>query len=126
MLHTITIPSCSRVRVTYVGEFRLWSGLLLKEVLYVPEFKYNLISLHKLIQDMYYDVSFNLDTCVVQGHSMKRTIVLGRFNGLYFAQREKNHLGSSVATSFITAECKTPPLKKEKLWHIRLGQLPFD
>lgn len=48
----ITIPHGSRIPVSHVGSVVLNADIILQNVLYVPNFKYNLISVHKLCQDL--------------------------------------------------------------------------
>lgn len=47
----ITIPDGTRVKVTHIGAAVLGNNITLKNVLYVPSFQLNLISVHKLCQD---------------------------------------------------------------------------
>lgn len=47
-IRTIFLPDGSVKRVKYVGDISLNFNILLKEVLYIPEFQYNLMSVHKL------------------------------------------------------------------------------
>lgn len=45
---------------------------------------FNLISTHKLCADMDCDIKFSYDKCMIQGHSQKDSLVLGKLDaGLY-------------------------------------------
>lgn len=46
--HEITIPDGRSISVSYIGDVRLHDALVLKDVLYVPQFKFNLISVCRL------------------------------------------------------------------------------
>ena len=46
--HYINIPNGPKVRVTKMGRIKLHDILILEDVLYVPQFRFNLISVHKL------------------------------------------------------------------------------
>lgn len=51
-------------------------GFCLKNVLHVPDFKFNMLSASKLTKDLNYFVSFYPDPCVVQD------IQMGKWLGL--------------------------------------------
>lgn len=63
--HNIMILDRRRVKVKYVGEVKLRDDLLLKNVLYVHGFRFNLVSVHILIQDMNYVMSFTPNFCTI-------------------------------------------------------------
>lgn len=45
---TITLPTGAKASITHVGDVLLPNGLKLKNVLHVPQFNHNLLSIHKL------------------------------------------------------------------------------
>lgn len=49
--HSITIPNGRKVMVDFCGDISLMNGIVLKNVLYVPDFQFNLISVPKLCLD---------------------------------------------------------------------------
>ncbi|KAK9689780.1 hypothetical protein RND81_09G080500 [Saponaria officinalis] len=65
----INLPNGRCVRVTHRGDVKLNNGLLLRKVLYVPEFKQNLLSVQKMIKDTECELSFFDSYCCVQGCS---------------------------------------------------------
>lgn len=74
------------MRVLEVGDVVLSPILTLHKVLFAPNFKFNLISIHSLTTHLSkYNVSFSALSCVLQTPSMKRPLEIGRSrNGLYF------------------------------------------
>lgn len=50
--HIITIPDDRKVHVQFIGTICLNNGVELREVLYVLEFHFNMISISKLCQDL--------------------------------------------------------------------------
>uniref|UniRef100_A0A803M4B8 Uncharacterized protein n=1 Tax=Chenopodium quinoa TaxID=63459 RepID=A0A803M4B8_CHEQI len=84
----ITIPDGTRVKVTHIRTTVLSNNITLKNVLYVPSFQFNLISVHKLCQDGGYTIQFTTDQCIVQDQkSLTHPLVLGKVgNGLYFTE----------------------------------------
>lgn len=63
--HRITIPDGNKVQVTHIGS-TIVNGVSLQEVLYVPGFKFNLISIPKLCKDLNYEVIFIANACFIQ------------------------------------------------------------
>ncbi|XP_048502864.1 uncharacterized protein LOC125498655 [Beta vulgaris subsp. vulgaris] len=82
--HFITIPDGSKIQVKHVGNIKLGSLLELKNVLHVPGFHFNLISIPKICQDDSYTIKFTHDKCFTQGPLMNHCMVLGELeHGLY-------------------------------------------
>lgn len=46
----LNLPNGKTSVITHVGDKKLENNLLLKNVLYVPEFKHNLLSVNRLVQ----------------------------------------------------------------------------
>lgn len=63
--HNITIPAGKTVKVKIIGTIKLGNGLVLKDVLYVPNFHLNLVSIPKLITDLASIVYFTKDACIL-------------------------------------------------------------
>ncbi|KAK9726907.1 hypothetical protein RND81_05G244800 [Saponaria officinalis] len=63
----ISLPDERYVLVTHKGEVDLNEDLQLKDVLYVPSFKQNLMSVQKLIKENHCYVTFFYSYCYVQG-----------------------------------------------------------
>ncbi|KAF7822172.1 uncharacterized protein G2W53_027627 [Senna tora] len=60
--------------VNFTGKVRLAKGLVLDKVIYVPEFKYNLISVSKLVARSDLQVTFHKYDCVVQDLLTKKQV----------------------------------------------------
>ena len=79
------LPNGDKVAVTHKGNVKVLDEILLLDVLYVPGFKYNLISVLKLSFDLGCPIYFTYDACVVQGPSMSNPLVLGKLKrDLYY------------------------------------------
>ena len=48
---SVTLPDHTRLAVAFSGDIQLCNKLLLKNVLYVPQFKFNLLSISALTKD---------------------------------------------------------------------------
>ncbi|KAL2925577.1 Retrovirus-related Pol polyprotein from transposon RE2 [Bienertia sinuspersici] len=126
----ITIPDGTRVNVTHKGIVKLDDGITLLDVLLVPGFKFNLLSVGKLCQDMDCEVVFKKDICVVQGHSQRMPIVLGRLKyGLYCAPTTQHKFSKADGTLHAGLAHVATSSKHDdelKLMHLRMGHIPFN
>lgn len=107
--HYITIPNGRHIRVRGKGTIRLEFGIVLSEVLYVPNFHFNLISIHRLCKELNCVVSFTSNTCYIRDPLMKRHQVLYKQNeGLYYAQEVRSNgcdAGDSGSKNKIDMSC---------------------
>jgi len=88
----ITLPNGHFSEISYIGKVKLSSTLVLNEVLYVPLFKYNLLSVPKLTKDTNYIVTFYPTLCIIQDLDTKKILGIGkRSRGLYFLQDNPLH-----------------------------------
>ena len=80
----ITLPDGSHKTVTHSGSVILSPHLTLSHVLYVPDFKFNLISVSKLLTDLHLIAFFTPQQYIFQGLSTKIPVaVVPVDNGLY-------------------------------------------
>ena len=85
--HWVTILDGTQVKVEILGTVKLCNGLTLKNVLYVPNFCFNLKSISKLIKDLNCCVFSDTNGCFIQGSLMRKHFHLGKAeHGLYFLQ----------------------------------------
>lgn len=105
------------------------NGIVLKNVLYVPEFRFNLIAISKIASDMKCVVHFEASKCYIQESLKKRTWLLGESKaGLYIFQDTKI---IAIVNTAVEKALHTPikpkfVLYKAKLWHLRMGHLPIN
>jgi len=67
----ITLPNSFRIIVTHTGSVPILPNLTLHNVLFVPVFRYNLLSVNKLCTQYTCDLLFTPSCCILQGHLMK-------------------------------------------------------
>ncbi|KAL8123524.1 hypothetical protein AgCh_011483 [Apium graveolens] len=98
------------------------NGLLLKDLLYVPTFKHNLISVHKLSQDNACHVQFSLAVCEILRNQDNIVVATGHLDhGLYYLDDAQDVP--------VVVDCTTPATIalsvftdfSFQLWHNRLG-----
>lgn len=92
----ITIPNGTKLHVKYKGVVK--PGMVtLHDVLHVPGFQFNLISIAKLCQDDAYFVSFIDKKCLLQDLSMNKRILLGKLEkGLYIMDNSITHAATTT------------------------------
>ncbi|KAL2897989.1 Retrovirus-related Pol polyprotein from transposon RE2 [Bienertia sinuspersici] len=116
--NTITVAYGKNIVVEHIGNIAFPNGVKLDRVLHVPGIKFNLISTHKLCQDMNCDIVFTNDKCILQGKSQRSSLVLGKLDsGLYTLSKQKDD-DRSVLLAALSEEAK--------LWHLMFGHLPFN
>ena len=80
----ITLPDGSVKHVTLAGSVRLGSNFFLQQVLYVPEFKFNLLSVTKLLADQKLCIHIYPTKCVFQALTTNQVVATAHeHNGLY-------------------------------------------
>ena len=85
--HHVTLPNGHVVNVHKVGSVRIHPDIILHNVLYIPQFKYNLLLIGKLCKQPFSYAIFTNSKCYFQGPSMKRPLELGDIHsGLYLLQ----------------------------------------
>ncbi|KAL4313244.1 hypothetical protein GQ457_01G015460 [Hibiscus cannabinus] len=86
---TILLSNQSVVHVSFSGTVRLSSSLVLKNVLFVPQFRFNLISVSSLIADSNFRILFCKSECLIQ--DLHCVIGKGEMcQGLYLLQLPAN------------------------------------
>jgi len=84
----VSLPDGTKVEVTHSGKLRLHDDLELYHVLLVPHFKYNLLSVRRLANQLHCEVVFANTLYLLQGLSLKRPVVIGRESfGLYILDK---------------------------------------
>ena len=113
----VNLPNGEIALVTHVGTVKIIETLVLYDVLCVPTFSFNLISMSKLAKSVLCCLIFLETFCFIQDLIHWSTIGLGReYNGLYLLEQSKS-ISSSI--SAVLSVNKVQP----HVWHLRLGHL---
>jgi transposase InsO family protein len=94
---TITLPNGHTILVTHTGTITLTDSLVLSNVLCVPTFDFNLISISKLTSSLHCCIFFLSNFCFIQDLQVWKMISLGKQrNGLYILQKSvhSNHISN--------------------------------
>ena len=132
----VQLPNGESAQVTHIGTVVLSSSLILKNVLCVPSFTFNLLSVSTLTQSQPYCLVFLSAYCFVQDLTSWKTIGVGKaLDGLYLLQSNSlQHSSSSslaaflaaynisdVFSHFTTATSTRVPSPSSSIRHARLG-----
>ncbi|XP_075108915.1 uncharacterized protein LOC142180748 [Nicotiana tabacum] len=80
----VNLPNSQRVRVTQAGSVYIMSNFIMKNVLFLPSFRYNILSVHRFCQQADSLLIFSAFGAILQAPSMKRPVVLGKLRkGIY-------------------------------------------
>lgn len=114
--HNINLPTGEGVVISHKGQVSLVPKLTLQNVLVVPSFKHNLISVQKLLKDNACEVQFLPSHCVIADRVTKEIHVVGTpRNGLYYVDT------SLPVKPVCYSATNTSPDSDLALWHHRLG-----
>lgn len=118
----VQLPNGETALVSHIGTVIISEHLILENVLVVPTFHFNLISISQLVKSLTCCFIFLGDMCFIQDLLHWKMIGLGKeLQGLYFLQDTATQCSSQITTPLpsIASAVRTD------LWHIRLGH-PFD
>jgi len=146
----VTLPDAHTAEIVGIGDIVLTNGIVLKNTLCVPKFKYNLLSISRLAKDNHIRVVFYDTFCLLQDYASSQVKGIGKeFKGLYYllnlsksaiqqymvqflgttASSQSDHSMCSDIQSVQTKAYATAVSvfqNKANLWHHRLGHIPFS
>jgi Zn-finger protein len=122
----IKLPNGNHVTTKCAGTINFSPEFSITNVLYVPSFSVNLISVYQLCHNAQYSLEFTDTGCFIHEQKSLRMIGSGESkDGLYYysAQTNKQCITSnhSFSQPFVSANNTTLP--DNVLWHFRLGHL---
>ncbi|KAF7840931.1 BURP domain-containing protein BNM2A-like [Senna tora] len=115
--NTVTLPDGSVKTVTFIGNAEVSKNLKLVNVLFVPEFKYNLISVGKLVCDSSVQVHFHSSGCIVQDLLSKSILAQGRLEKSLFILCKNQRSTNCV----LNVDVVNKDSDGSVAWHNRLG-----
>ena len=113
----VNLPNGEVASVTHIGIVKISEHLTLHNVLCVPSFSFNLISVSQLAKSSVCCLIFFGNLCFIQDLAHWSTLGLGReCNGLYLLDK------GSITTPFIAASISVSEhTAQPHLWHSRMG-----
>ncbi|KAF3677194.1 hypothetical protein FXO37_04949 [Capsicum annuum] len=120
--HQVHLPIGDSTRITYKGTCLLGKDQLFQDVLYIPFFKFNLLSVSKLTKDLHCFVSFYPDFFLLQDLYTRKVKRIGKEkDSLYLLYTKSlSPAGSQSSTIFLSSQLNS----KSSVWHQRLGHTP--
>lgn len=107
----ISFPDHPQLSVKIIGTVHISPDLLLVDVLFIPEFWFNLISISALTMKSPYEVQFLDDFYLIQDKCSLRTIGKAKLQQGLFNLHTNSHHRIAISTSYISTNT----------WHNRLG-----
>jgi len=109
VVSAVNLPAGPTVRISGVGTLRLNDDILLKNILFIPEFRLNLISISSLTDDIGSRVIFDKTSCEIQDPIKARMLGQGRrIANLYVLDIEDPIVSVNAVVDI-------------SMWHRRLG-----
>ena len=131
---SVRLPNGQFASVTHVGTIKITEFLVLTNVLCIPSFSFNLISVSKLIKNLQCCVIFLSNFCFIQHLPSWKTIGVGEeVDGLYHLLHKPMSVIPKISVSvhsatFMQNDKFCVNFANNSLWHYRLGHpadLPF-
>ena len=109
---TVTLPNHTSIPVSYSGDIIISHDLILKDVLYVPQFHFNLISVSAIAKTINLIFHFFPDCFTIKETQSQRMIGKGNMlEGLYVL--DTTNFSSTIHVHLVSAQT----------WHNRLGHI---
>jgi hypothetical protein len=129
----VKLPNGQLALITHIGTVRISQELTLHDVLCVPSFSFNLISVSKLIQTLHCCLIFLGSYCFMQNLSPWKTIGVGEErSGLYHLLQVSGKHSPIVSNSVVSffnnisnSAVSATSIKNvsDDIWHYRLGHV---
>lgn len=120
---TIKLPTGATAHITHIGDTILSCGLVLLNVLFVPQFTHNLLSVTKLSKDNKCDVLFGEQKCLIVNSDSKMTLCVGQLkNNLYYLS-DKTSISTENIVCNVTSQSNSSVDASNMYitWHNRFG-----
>jgi hypothetical protein len=120
----IKLPNGDHVTTKYAGTIIFSPLFRLTDVLFVPNFNINLISVSLLCHNALCSVVFTDTTCLIQEQKSLKMIGLAeKKDGLYYLAQTHQAASSPLNISTHSISANNVHLPNSALWHFRLGHL---
>nr|KYP67125.1 hypothetical protein KK1_013448 [Cajanus cajan] len=118
----VKLPTGQQVLATHFGLVKFTDTFYLSDVLFIPDFKFNLISISKLVSSLDVQLIFCSTSCVIQDLKTNEKIGTVDVNvGLYTMTIAA--IQPSICSTVCNPECS---IQSIDLWHFRMGHLPYE
>lgn len=137
----VNLPTGSQVPISHAGESSVLGDKTVTDVLFLPDFKYNLLSASQLTKGLKYGVLFFPDFFIFQEIYIGKVLGIGKEeHGLYLLQSDASYTltAEPELTSLLSLSGSSSPMNScdssssatsndcvASLWHKRLGHAPI-
>nr|KYP76196.1 Retrovirus-related Pol polyprotein from transposon TNT 1-94 [Cajanus cajan] len=122
----VNLPNGNSVLASISGTIHFSPFLYLTDVLYLPNFQYNLISVSKLTSVLNCTLTFSDNSCWIQNLNTSKMIGTAEAkDGLYLLKGPDKIQSSISMYKSVNSHCNSSFVDKN-LWHFRLGHLPCE
>ena len=111
----VILPTKTLLKVEHIGDVFISNDLVLKDVLYIPDFKYNLLLVSTLLKYDKFAISFVDSNCLSQDKWLSKTIGKAELTNGPYLLRMKNEIVNCIQHT--TLMCKV----SASMWHKRMG-----
>lgn len=121
VFHHVNLPTGQSVKIGGAGTIIINTDIVLKNVLYIPEFRLNLLSISALPTDLGSWIIFDSECCLI--HDLSKGLMIGRgrwIANLYVLKGEDSVYEDTASLSFVTNS-----VIDASFWHHRLGHTSF-
>jgi len=94
----VNLPTGDKATISHIGEISLFDNETVKDVLCVPDFKFNLLSVSQITRELSCFVSFYPDLCVFQDLYSGRVKGIGREEGSLYILRNEPEIQNNCGT----------------------------
>jgi hypothetical protein len=123
----IKLPNGSLVTTFLTGTIVFNQHFYLNDVLYLPQFSFNLISVHKLIEHVHCKLIFENDKCHIQDTYLQKMIGTTEVkHGLYMLIEPLVSLSQIPTSIYNNVAFVLDTNKHCRLWHMRFGRPSLD
>ncbi|KAL2232264.1 UNVERIFIED_CONTAM: Retrovirus-related Pol polyprotein from transposon RE1 [Sesamum indicum] len=120
----IRLPDNSIILATHKGDIRLCANLMLTNVLFVPHFAHNLLSVSQFCNSHQVKFSFLGSFCMMQDLKTNRILALGKQHRQLYHLGRKSFVAASVYSD--SHALLSSSVDDFSLWHQRLGHCSRD
>ncbi|GAU15708.1 hypothetical protein TSUD_307180 [Trifolium subterraneum] len=116
----VRLPNGSIVNTDIIGDIHITDTIALTNVLYLPHFTYNLLSVSRVTHQLACTFTFAFNMCTIH-NSQQRMIGSGKLlNGLYYLEGT-NASTHSLVKPVTGTVCTVFSIPQSALWHFRFG-----
>lgn len=116
---SVTLPTSFGVQIAGIGRIKLSDSMVLNNVLFIPDFRLNFLSVSQITKDLGYRIAFDPDCCMIK--DLTKGLMIGKGDqiaNLYVLDVAELLVSRPLQDSFASV---SNVVLDSGLWHHRLG-----